>query len=100
MIHINTNLKHIKDFIADNQLQYFNNKIENTFNTIYNKSGAGNDFLGWTTLPSEMTKEFIKDIKGQAELIRKKSEVFARSSEKFLLSKVQCKPLKAVYYLK
>ena len=76
MIHINTNLKHIKDFITEEQILHFNNKIENTFNTIYSKSGAGNDFLGWTTLPSEMTKDFIQDIKNQAEILRKKSEVF------------------------
>ena len=76
MVQINTNLKHIKDFINDEQLLHYNNKIENTFRTIYNKSGAGNDFLGWTTLPSEMTKEFIQDIKDQAEMLRKKSEVF------------------------
>ena len=73
MIHINTNLKHIKDFITEEQILHFNNKIENTFNTIYSKSGAGNDFLGWTTLPSEMTKDFIQDIKNQAEILRKKS---------------------------
>ena len=76
MIHINTNLKHIKDFISNDQILRFNNKIEDTFNTIYNKSGAGNDFLGWTALPSEMTKEFLQDIKNQADLLRKKSEVF------------------------
>ena len=76
MIQISTNLKHINSFISDNQLLTFKNKIENTFKTIYDKSGAGNDFLGWTSLPSETTKEFIQDIKNQAELLRKKSEVF------------------------
>ncbi len=76
MIHINTNLKHINSFISNEKLDVFKNKIENTFKTIYDKSGAGNDFLGWTTLPSETSKEFIQDIKNQAELLRKKSEVF------------------------
>ena len=76
MIQISTNLKHINSFISDNQLLTFKNKIENTFKTIYDKSGAGNDFLGWTSLPSETTTEFIQDIKYQAELLRKKSEVF------------------------
>ena len=45
-------------------------------NGLIEKRRAGNDFLGWTTLPSEITKEFIKDIKDQAELLRKKSQVF------------------------
>ncbi|MBQ4547892.1 MAG: glucose-6-phosphate isomerase [Bacteroidales bacterium] len=76
MIKIRTNLKHVNGFISDERILNFKNKVENTFKTIYDKSGAGNDFLGWTTLPSEKTKEFIQDIKNQAELLRKKSEVF------------------------
>ena len=76
MIQINTNLKHINNFISEDQLLIYKNKIKETFTTIYEKRGAGNDFLGWTTLPSEMTKDFIQDIKTQAELLRKKSEVF------------------------
>lgn len=76
MIQTNTDLKHIRSFVTEEQLREYENKIENTFKTIYDKSGAGNDFLGWVTLPSEMTKEFIQDIKNQAELLRKKSEVF------------------------
>ena len=76
MIQTNTDLKHIRSFVTDEQLREYENKIENTFKTIYDKSGAGNDFLGWVTLPSEMTKEFIQDIKNQAELLRKKSEIF------------------------
>lgn len=76
MIQTKTNLKHIRSFVTDEQLLEYENKIENTFKTIYDKSGAGNDFLGWVTLPSEMTKDFIQDIKNQAELLRKKSEVF------------------------
>ena len=76
MIQTSTNLKHIKNFISEDQLLVYKNKIKETFTTIYEKRGAGNDFLGWTTLPSEITKEFIKDIKDQAELLRKKSQVF------------------------
>lgn len=76
MILTSTNLKHIKNFISEDQLLIYKNKIKETFTTIYEKRGAGNDFLGWTTLPSEMTKDFIQDIKAQAELLRKKSEVF------------------------
>ena len=76
MIQTSTNLKHIKNFISEDQLLVYKNKVKETFTTIYEKRGAGNDFLGWTTLPSKMTKEFIKDIKDQAELLRKKSQVF------------------------
>lgn len=76
MIKTSTNLKHIKDFISDDSFLKYSSKIENTFKTIYEKSGAGNDFLGWVTLPSEMTNDIIRDIKEQAEMLRKKSEIF------------------------
>ena len=76
MINIDINLKHIRDFISADNLSIYQNKIADTFKTIYDKTGAGNDFLGWTTLPSEMTGEFIKDIKKQADILREKSEIF------------------------
>lgn len=76
MININTNTEHIKSFVTDVELSVYKDKVAKTFKTIYEKTGAGNDFLGWTSLPSEMTAEFIRDIKNQAETLRKKSEVF------------------------
>ena len=76
MININTNTEHIKSFVTDVELSVYEDKVAKTFKTIYEKTGAGNDFLGWTSLPSEMTAEFIRDIKNQADTLRKKSEVF------------------------
>ncbi len=76
MINITTKLDQISNFVTEDQLNIYKNKIKDTFKTIYDKSGAGNDFLGWTTLPSEITSDFILDIKNQAEIIRKKSEIF------------------------
>lgn len=76
MINITTKLDQISNFVTEDQLNIYRNKIKDTFRTIYDKSGAGNDFLGWTTLPSEITSDFILDIKNQAEIIRKKSEIF------------------------
>ena len=76
MINITTKLNQISNFVTEDQLNIYRNKIKDTFKTIYDKSGAGNDFLGWITLPSEITSDFILDIKNQAEIIRKKSEIF------------------------
>lgn len=76
MIQIKINLAHIRSFITDDQLFTYKNKVEKSFETIYDKSGAGNDFLGWVTLPSNIDKKFIQNIKNNAEMIRKKSDVF------------------------
>ena len=42
---------------------------------LVNKEGAGNDFLGWTTLPCDYDKEEFARIKKAAEKIKNNSEV-------------------------
>ena len=63
-------------FISEHEVEYMKKLTLDAKEVLVNKTGAGNDFLGWTTLPSEITKEFIQDIKEQAEMLRKKSEIF------------------------
>ncbi|MBR4138007.1 MAG: glucose-6-phosphate isomerase, partial [Bacteroidales bacterium] len=69
MTDIKVELGHAKGFPADYQADKY-------FKTIYSRTGAGNDFLGWVNLPSSITPDFIKDVKAKAEELRKKSEVF------------------------
>ena len=76
MTDIKVELGHIKGFVSDNQLDIYKKKVADTFKTIYSRTGAGNDFLGWVNLPSSITLDFIKDVKATAESLRKKSEVF------------------------
>lgn len=76
MTNIKVELDQIKSFISENQLDTFNRKIKGTFDTIYSRTGAGSDFLGWVDLPSSITNEFIADIKDKAAELQKKSEVF------------------------
>ena len=76
MTDIKVELGQIKNFVSDNQIDTYNKKIQGTFRTIYGRTGAGNDFLGWVDLPSSITAEFMADIKNKAEELRKKSEVF------------------------
>ena len=40
-----------------------------------NGQGAGNDYIGWVTLPSSITKEQLDDIQNTANLLRDKCEV-------------------------
>lgn len=40
-----------------------------------NGQGAGNDYIGWVTLPSSITKEQLNDIQNTANLLREKCEV-------------------------
>lgn len=76
MTNIKVELGQIKNFVSDNQLDTYNKKVQETFSTIYGRTGAGNDFLGWVNLPSSITADFIADIKNKAAELRKKSEIF------------------------
>lgn len=49
--------------------------VEKAFQTLENKNGLGNEFLGWLDLPINNSKEEIKTIQLYAQKIRKESEV-------------------------
>ena len=69
-------LTHTYPFIGKEIIQSYESKVASTYNTIYNRTGAGNDFLGWVNLPSEIDESLIADIEQTASELRKKSEVF------------------------
>ncbi len=43
---------------------------------VIEKTGKGNEFLGWVDLPSEIDEELINSIENIASKIREKAEVF------------------------
>ena len=45
------NYSYAKDFIRDNDLKGLENQVLAAHNTVNNKDGLGNDFLGWVSLP-------------------------------------------------
>ena len=78
-IHID--LKHIVPFEDDEVVCDLSLKTEDIYDTIYNKTGAGNDFLGWIDLPSKLFDKgfegtLFDDIFQTADELRWKSEVF------------------------
>ena len=51
-------------------------RVSEVYETIFNKTGAGNDFLGWVNLPSEIDESLLADIEKTAADLRKKSDLF------------------------
>ena len=64
-----------KQFISDEELAMFERIAEDAKSTLVNKSGAGNDFLGWIDLPVDYDKEEFARIQKAAEKIKNDSEV-------------------------
>lgn len=62
---ITIDYSHTFPFINDDDIANYKDKLTNAMKTLKNKSGEGNDFLGWIDLPkkameSDETKEIIK----------------------------------------
>ena len=64
------------EFISQKDIAKYQDKINQYYKDIYNKTGKGNDFLGWVELPSQIEESLIKDIETIASKIRNKSKVF------------------------
>ncbi|MBR1514350.1 MAG: glucose-6-phosphate isomerase [Bacteroidales bacterium] len=69
-------LTHSHPFLKKDLVNELESRIPATYETIYKKTGAGNDFLGWVNLPSEIDENLLADIEKTAETLRKKSEIF------------------------
>lgn len=62
-------------FISEEEIKNMNSIVETAKNTLVNKTGAGNDFLGWIDLPVGYDKEEFARIKAAAKKIQSDSDV-------------------------
>ena len=67
--------KYLKGFVTEDDYKAILPEVKKAQATVTDKSGAGNDFLGWTTLPVDYDKEEFARIKAAAKKIQKDSEV-------------------------
>jgi glucose-6-phosphate isomerase len=67
-------LSKVEPYAKLHELDYMEAMVKGAHETLHNKSGAGNDFLGWLDLPVNYDKEEFSRIKNAAEKIKKNSE--------------------------
>ena len=67
--------KYAEKFLSENAIREAAPKGVEALKTLHSKSGAGNDFLGWLTLPTDYDKEEFARIKKVAEYIKKNSDI-------------------------
>ncbi len=72
---LNFSYKFAKNFFNEDELSHIKPFVELANEILEKGSGAGNDFLGWTTLPEDYDKEEFTRIKKAAEKIKSDSEV-------------------------
>ncbi len=62
-------------FIPEPEFESWKKPAVKAYNELMNVSGAGNEFLGWLDLPSDITKKEIEEISETAYLLRRRSDV-------------------------
>lgn len=72
---VKLNTKYLNGFISDSDYAAISDEVKAAQKTLHEKSGAGNDFLGWVDLPVNYDKEEFARIEKAAAKIRKDSQV-------------------------
>ncbi|MDE7364130.1 MAG: glucose-6-phosphate isomerase [Ruminococcus sp.] len=72
-LKLNTN--YLNDFINADELAGIKPQVEAAVKSLHEKTGLGNDFLGWVNLPTDYDKEEFARIKAAAEKIKKNSDI-------------------------
>ncbi|HIV82798.1 MAG TPA: glucose-6-phosphate isomerase [Candidatus Salinicoccus merdavium] len=73
--YIDLNLQYTNSFINDHEIQMLAPYVSAAHDLIFDKTGAGNEFLGWTTLPESYDQEEFTRVKKAAEKINGHSDV-------------------------
>ena len=72
---ISLNFNYAKEFIRENDLKGLEGQVLAAHNTVNEKNGLGNDFLGWVNLPLDYDKDEFARIKKAADKIRNDTDV-------------------------
>ncbi len=67
--------KYSENVVSPAEIENIAPKAVQAMNTLMNKTGEGNDFLGWIDLPVNYDKEEFARIKESAEFIKKNADV-------------------------
>ncbi|SER77786.1 glucose-6-phosphate isomerase [Gracilibacillus ureilyticus] len=75
MTHVRFDYEKALDFFGQHELDYLKEPVKLAHEMVHNKTGAGNDFLGWVDLPTDYDKEEFARIKKAADKIKSDSDV-------------------------
>jgi len=75
MINLEFEYKNALNFVEKKDILKFQTEINNHFESLNNKSGKGNDFLGWMDIPDGISEELIADVESVANTLRSKSDI-------------------------
>ncbi len=72
MKNIKLDLSKTNAFVSQQEINELEEKVLQHVETLHDKTGKGNDFLGWLDLPSTISEEHLKDIEATAAKMKSK----------------------------
>ena len=75
MSHIQFDYSKVSTFVQDHELAYMQTQVTAADKALREKTGPGNDFVGWIDLPTNYDKDEFARIKAAAKKIQADSEV-------------------------
>ncbi|MBW6478737.1 MAG: glucose-6-phosphate isomerase [Bacteroidales bacterium] len=75
MIQLKVRIDNAHGFVSDEEIKLFKSETDLQRRKIYEKTGAGNDFLGWVDLPCQIDERLIESIEKDAARIKADSQV-------------------------
>ncbi|RWZ54865.1 glucose-6-phosphate isomerase [Halobacillus fulvus] len=75
MTHVRFDYEKALPFFGEHELEYMQRTVSVAHEALHDKTGAGNDFLGWLDLPENYDREEFDRIKQSAEKIKSDSDV-------------------------
>ncbi len=74
MIGLQVNTGNIADFVRTDEIRLFESEMSLHRDHVYQKTGKGNDFLGWVDLPASISEDLFLQITKDAARIKKQSD--------------------------
>lgn len=75
MSDIRVNIDPLKGFVKEKEVFAFREEIKEHVQSLMEKTGKGNDFLGWIDLPVEITDDFLNSLETAANSLAAISEI-------------------------
>ena len=55
------NTKYLEGFVSEHEYEGMAAQVTAAHNTLVNRNGLGNDFLGWVTLPEDLIRKNLQE---------------------------------------
>jgi glucose-6-phosphate isomerase len=75
MKDIELDISNVMNFTTKEELFALEGEVKSHLTALHEKTGKGNEFLGWLNLPSEISDEHIRDIEETARLLQEKTDI-------------------------